>query len=131
MASPLGEMLPGLTECCPLLSQAVMEPGSERSQPGAAEMGQPVGVGAEPLQPCQQEVDGSLEAFIQGVSKPAAAAILMTPTKKTKATRAPEATRRSGRIAVKTQKKGRKSTEVMAQEILCKKLDGDQSHLDN
>jgi hypothetical protein len=87
VASPFGEMLPGLTLCYPLLSQAVTEPGSERSQLGAAETGQLVGVGAEPHQPCQQEVDGSLEAFIQGISKPAAAAILMTPAKKTKATR--------------------------------------------
>jgi hypothetical protein len=97
VASPLGEMLPGLTECCPLLSQAVMEPGSERSQPGAAETGQLVGVGAAPHQPYQQEVDASLEAFIHGVSKPVAAAILMTPAKKTKATRSHQAQRKDCR----------------------------------
>jgi hypothetical protein len=64
----------------------------------------------------------NLEAFIQGVAKLAAAFILRMPTKKATSSRQTEATteRHSSRLATKALKKGSKTADEMAQEILCK-----------
>jgi hypothetical protein len=51
---------------------------------------------------------------MQGLAKPAVSAILVTPIKKTRAAKPPEAVRRSGRIAEKTTKAGRMNAEEMA-----------------
>jgi hypothetical protein len=60
------------------------------------------------------------------VLKPTPNPILKTPEKKSRAPQASEATtvRHNGKLAVKTQAKGRRTSEEMAQEILCRKLEG-------
>jgi hypothetical protein len=65
-------------------------------------------------------------SFIQAAFKPAEQAILETPTRKSKSTKPADApaTRRSGRLAEKVQRKGPMCAEKMAQEVLCKKLEG-------
>jgi hypothetical protein len=79
---------------------------------------------SEAQQASQSEDESSLAAFIQGIAKPVAAAILKTPAKNSKAPRPSKAptARRSGRLAAKALKKGNRSAEEMAQEVLCKKL---------
>jgi hypothetical protein len=70
--------------------------------------------------------DKNLQVFLQEVSKLAPVAKLKTPTKKAPTRQANEAptVRRSGRLAVKSKSKGRKTAEELAQEILCNKLEG-------
>jgi hypothetical protein len=67
--------------------------------------------------------DEELQDFIKGVSAPAPKPILRTPAKKAKAIKGLEtpSVNRSGRLATKTQAKGRNSSEDLAQEILRRK----------
>jgi hypothetical protein len=67
-----------------------------------------------------------LEDFIRGISAPAPQSILWTPTKNTKVAKEMQAPslRRSGRLMSKALTKGGKTLEELAQELLCKKLEG-------
>jgi hypothetical protein len=64
-------------------------------------------------------------AFIQASYRSAEQAILKTPARKNKIAKPDAPTiRRSGKLAEKAQRKGPMCAEKMAQEVLCKKLEG-------
>jgi hypothetical protein len=117
-------------QSCTTPPQAAVELGADplRQEATAGGAATPPGQMApdvnEAQQASQPEDESSLAAFIQGIAKPVAAAILKTPAKKSKAPRPSEAPtiRCSGRLAVKALKKGNRSAEEMAQEVLCKKI---------
>jgi hypothetical protein len=64
-----------------------------------------------------------LSDFIHEVMAQPATTILLTPRKNVKQARASTAVRCSSRLASKSAKKGSKTAEVMAQDLLRKKLD--------
>jgi hypothetical protein len=70
----------------------------------------------------------ALQSFLQEVTRPAPVPILKTSAKKSITPKAAEApsVRRSGRLSAKAQTRGRKTTEELAQEIFCIKLEGGQ-----
>jgi hypothetical protein len=72
------------------------------------------------------EPEEALQSFIKETAVPATRPILQTPAKNTTAAKGADEpfVRRSGRLAAKTQNRGRKSSEELAQEILCEKLEG-------
>jgi hypothetical protein len=65
-----------------------------------------------------------LQDFIRGISTPAPQPILRTPAKNIKATKETQtpSVRQSGRLMWKALTKGGKTSEELAQELLCKKL---------
>jgi hypothetical protein len=75
------------------------------------------------------EADQALQSLIQEVSRLVEAPILKTPVNKSAALKAAKAPmmRRSGRLVEKAQLRGKKTAEELAQDILCKKLEGSEA----
>jgi hypothetical protein len=82
---------------------------------------QPTGVAAD-----NASATGEPDAFIHDITRPAPAALMKTPVKKGTTFHPEGATVVwcSGRLAMKAQDKGSKNSEELAQEVLCKKLEG-------
>jgi hypothetical protein len=82
-----------------------------------------------PMVASSSEADQALQSLIQEVSRLVEAPILKTPVKKSAALKAAKAPmmRRSGRLLEKAQLRGKKTAEELAQDILCKKLEGSEA----
>jgi hypothetical protein len=109
--------------------QGAEQGGSEASRQGMQAPRMPFQAGSDhqfSSQTSQLEAEESLAGFIKEVARPVVPTILKAPARKAKHLRQAEATttRRSGRLAEKALKKGHRSAEEMAQEVLCNKLDG-------
>jgi hypothetical protein len=113
--------LVGVTTDPPL--QALLQTDSDRLPPACGQL----------LSAATPETDqavahdlGKAQRFIKEMVTLASKPILRTLVKKPPVAQGPgeQSDRRSGRLAAKMQSRGRKSSREMAQELLCKKLEG-------
>jgi hypothetical protein len=115
-----GQLAPGIIYPAP--AQPVQE-GSQVAGPTSGDQAPPL-TAAPP--PAADSSDQALQSFIQEVMQPVVVPVLKTLVKKSAAAKASEAPtiRCSGRLAEKAHSK--RSAEELAQDILCKKLEGSQ-----